>query len=333
MAMDVVARLQASVPAAEVDGWVTEVLDGMARRGVTALIDFEWADNLTVWQRRTAPPLRVHAAVWPEWLDGAIAVGAATGGVLPGTAGRVHVGPFKIVADGSLNTRTAWCFDAYPGRTGADAHGLPLVQGTALTGLMERAWAAGLVPAVHAIGDRANTEVLDAFEAVGCPGRVEHAQLLRAEDLPRFARLGLVASVQPQHAVLDREVADRTWAGRTDRAFAYRSLHDAGARLELGSDAPVSRPDPWHAIADAVARTDDDRAPWHPEQALPLDVAVTAACAGRRDLTVGDLADVTVVAGDLSQAVPAAIRHTEVLLTVVGGDITFRPSPQGSVRG
>lgn len=317
-AMDVVARLQRAVPQDQVDRWIGDVLRSMAARGVTALIDFEYADNLASWRRRPTPPLRVHAAVWPEWLDDAIAEGRATGDVLPGTGGRVHVGPFKVVADGSLNTRTAWCHAPYAGQHGPDAHGLSLVDRVALTGLMGKAWAAGLVPAIHAIGDRANAMVLDAFEEVGCPGRVEHAQLVAPEDFPRFARPGLVASVQPQHAVADRDVAERHWAGRTAGAFAYRSLLDAGARIELGSDAPVSRPDPWLAIADAVARTDDDRPAWHPEQALPLDVAIVAACGGRTGFAVGDVADLTVAAGDLSD--PAAIRNTDVLLTLVGGE-------------
>ncbi|WP_159619305.1 amidohydrolase [Ruania rhizosphaerae] len=319
-AMDAMARLQRSVPPTEVDRWVAEVVTRMAARGVTALIDFEYADNLTAWQQRAIPPLRVHAAVWPEWLEDAIADRATTGDLLPGTGARVHVGPFKIIADGSLNTRTAWCFAPYAGGTGPALHGLPLTDPAALTGLMGKAWAAGLTPAVHAIGDRANAMVLDAFEEVGCAGRVEHAQLVAPEDFARFARPGLIASVQPQHAVADRDVADRHWAGRTDRAFAYRALHDAGATLAFGSDAPVSTPDPWHAIADAVSRTDDDRLPWHPEQALPLDVAIVAACGGRAAFATGDLADLTVVAGDLSD--PDTVRDTEVLLTLVGGKHT-----------
>lgn len=109
---------------------------------------------------------------------------------------------------------------------------------------MRRAAAHGIEPAVHAIGDRANTVALDAFEAVRCRGRIEHAQLLSPEDLPRFARLGVTAGVQPRHATDDRDVADRHWAGRTERAFAYADLLAAGARLEFGSDAPVSPLDP-----------------------------------------------------------------------------------------
>ena len=323
------ARLGELTPTAELDGWVADACAALPALGVTALIDLEFGDNLTAWRRRAGtsgpPPVRVHAGIWTPWLDAAIAEGRRTGAVLEGTGGRVQVGPYKIVSDGSLNTRTAWCVDPYPGLPdGPGSHGLALVSGDQLVELMARAWAAGLHPAVHAIGDRANSEVLDAFEQVGCTGRIEHAQLVRTEDLPRFAGLGVVASVQPQHAVIDRDVADRHWAGRTDRAFAYRSLHDAGARVELGSDAPVSPLDPWQAIADAVHRTDDGRPAWHPEQALPLDVAVAAACGARAEVTVGSVADLTVVAGDLSAASESELRHPDVLATLVGGSFTHR---------
>ncbi|EXG82867.1 amidohydrolase [Cryptosporangium arvum] len=317
-------RLSELTPAAEVDGWIAEALAELPSLGLTGLIDLEFSDNLAAWPRRVAahgaPPVRVHAGIWTPWLDAAIAAGRRTGEVVEGTSGRVRVGPYKIVSDGSLNTRTAWCADPYPD----DSHGLCLVPADELEALMSRAWAAGLVPAIHAIGDRANTAVLDVFARIGCTGRIEHAQLVALDDVPRFAELGVVASVQPQHAVTDRDVADRLWAGRTDRAFAYRTLHDAGARLELGSDAPVSPLDPWQAIADAVHRSDDGRPAWHPEQALPLDVAITAACAGRASVEVGAVADLTVVAGDPSAASEESLRGTIVLATLVGGDFTYR---------
>lgn len=326
-AMDVIAAMEAADPVEVVDGWVQQALAGLPERGVTGLIDFEFTDTVAAWPRRSAvapSTVRVQAAIWPEWLDAAIEAGHRTGAVVEGTGGRVTVGPLKVLADGSLNTRTAWCADPYPGACGHDSHGLRLIEPDELVGLMARGWRAGLHPAVHAIGDMTNAMVLDAFEEVGCPGRIEHAQMVRADDFVRFARPGLVASVQPQHAVADRSVADRQWEGRTDRSFPYRSLYEAGARLELGSDAPVSPLDPWLAIADAVARTDDDRPPWHPEQTLPLAVAVVAASAGRAAISVGDPADLTVVPGDLTAATPADLRAMEVLATLVGGEVTHR---------
>src|SRR6187200_51947 len=141
---------------------------------------------------------------------------------------------------------------------------------------MRRAHEGGLTPAVHAIGDQANARVLDAFEAVGCRGSVEHAQLLRHDDVARFARLGVIASVQPEHAMDDRDVADRYWAGRTDRAFMLAELQAAGVELALGSDAPVAPLEPWVAIAAAVGRARDGREPWHPEQAIDVRAALAA---------------------------------------------------------
>jgi predicted amidohydrolase YtcJ len=319
------ARLAATMPAHELDVWVAESVATLPALGVTGLIDLAYADNIADWQRRSRSgpvPIRVRAGIWTPWLDATIAAGWRTGRLVPETHGRVQVGPYKIVSDGSLNTRTAWCADPYPHP--ADGCGLSLVSLDELVELMGRAWAAGLEPAVHAIGDRANTAALDAFARVGCTGRIEHAQLVSEPDLPRFAELGVIASVQPQHAVTDRDVADRHWSGRTDRAFAYGSLHAAGARLELGSDAPVSPLDPRMAIADAVFRTDDDRPAWHPEQSIPLDVAFAAAAAGRATVTVGDPADLAVIGGDPRDFDRDALRTMPILTTTVGGAVTHR---------
>jgi predicted amidohydrolase YtcJ len=177
---------------------------------------------------------------------------------------------------------------------------------------------------VHAIGDHANTIALNAFERVGCSGRIEHAQLIRPDDAVRFARQGLVTSVQPQHAMSDRDVADRHWADRTATAFPYGSLLRAGATLEFGSDAPVAEPDPWHAIADAVHRTDDDRPPWHLEQSVPLSAALAAATGGRYGVDVGDPADLIVVPEDPATLSNQDLRSLPVLATMVAGRLAYR---------
>lgn len=327
-AVETMQRLMHTVPDHTVDRWVAETMEAAARRGVTAIVDFSYADNLTDWQRRYATlsiPMRVHASVWLPWLQDAINAGRRTGDVIAETHQLLSVGPFKLMADGSLNTRTAHCHDPYPNTNGQpDAYGLELIPPAKLTELMTYAWKAGLEPAVHAIGDHANSSALDAFQRIGCPGRIEHAQLIRPEDFHRFNLPGLVASVQPQHAVLDRDVADYQWRGRTAQAFAYHALHEAGARLELGSDAPVSPLDPWLAIADAVERTDDERPPWHPEQALPLEVAITAACGGRQNIEVGDRADLSIVPGDPLASQPTDLRQMPVLATLVHGRFVHR---------
>jgi predicted amidohydrolase YtcJ len=199
-----------------------------------------------------------------------------------------------------------------------------LIDEDELVEMMTIAAGNGLEPAVHAIGDHANTIALNAFERVACAGRIEHAQLIRPTDASRFARPGLVTSVQPQHAMSDRDIADRHWPDRTATAFPYGALLRAGARLELGSDAPVSEPDPWQAIADAVYRTDDDRPPWHVEQAIPLRAALEAASAGRATVEVGDPADLVVVPEDPATLSNQDLRSLPVLATMVAGRLTHR---------
>ncbi|WP_261165167.1 amidohydrolase [Microbacterium sp. Marseille-Q6965] len=292
-----------------------------ARRGVVGVVDFENDDNIAAWPARVAAgvtSLRVVAGVWPDRVEAAIAAGLRTGDPLD-PAGLVRVGPLKVVVDGSLNTRTAWCWDPYPGYA-AGAHGAcgeVTVPPEQLVALLGRAKSAGIGAAVHAIGDRANTAVLDAFEEVGMTGTVEHAQLVREEEFARFAALGLVASVQPEHAMDDRDVADRHWAGRTGRAFAFGSLLRAGAELRLGSDAPVAPLDPWQAIASAVGRARDGREPWHPEQRIPIDAALRASV--RSEIAVGQPADIAVVEADPLGARPEVLRTMPVAATLLAG--------------
>ena len=225
----------------------------------------------------------------------------------------LETGPFKLFTDGSLNTRTAWCYDEYPGSAGA---GLPTYAPGELLAAARDGVARGLAPHIHAIGDRAVTEAIDVFEQLGVPGTIEHVQLIRDDDVPRLARLGLTASVQPEHAMDDRDVAERYWAGRTGRAFALRTLQDAGVRLAFGSDAPVAPLDPWITMAAAVTRTRDGRAPWHPEQALtPLE----ALAASTHDHP-GDL-----VVLDADPLDPANLREMPVHATLVAGEWTFGP--------
>ncbi|RWZ51471.1 hypothetical protein ELQ90_04965 [Labedella phragmitis] len=298
-----------------------------ASRGVVGIVEFENQDNATIWPDRVAAgvdSLRVEGSVWPERLEEAIERGLRTGDPLD-DAGLVSFGRLKIVVDGSLNTRTAFCWAPYPGLDPADPHsyGVQAVSPEQLVGLLRRAHENGIAPAVHAIGDQANAEVIDAFESLGIAGIVEHAQLVAAEDFERFGRLGLVASVQPEHAMDDRDVADRHWHGRTDRAFAFRSLHEAGATVHLGSDAPVAPLDPWLAISAAVSRSRDGRDPWHPEQTLPVDLAVSASTRGRYTIAEGEVADLVVLDADPLTAPATELREMPVAATMLGGRWTW----------
>ncbi|MGM7671566.1 amidohydrolase [Microbacterium sp. A93] len=303
-----------------------EAAQAAAARGVVGIVEFETTDNVAEWRERIAnglTSLRVDTAVWPDRLEEAIAAGLRTGDALD-DQGLATFGRLKVVVDGSLNTRTAWCWDPYPGLDPADPHvcGMESVPVPELRRLLERAREAGIEAAVHAIGDRANSEVLDTFAELGMQGVIEHAQLVREDDFSRFAELGLAASIQPEHAMDDRDVADHHWAGRTAHAFAFGSLHRSGAELRLGSDAPVAPLDPWISISAATSRSRGERDSWHPEQRLPLDVAL--ASSARSTLEVGQPADLVIVDRDPNACDRDELRDMPVAATLLGGRFTHR---------
>ena len=313
----VVAALD-DVPVEILDQWVAEAGAAAAARGVVGIVDLEMTWAFDDWRRRMAAgfdSLRVRAGVYPQFLERAIVEGLRTGDSL---GPLLEVGPFKVITDGSLNTRTAYCVDPWPGL--GDDRGLLTVAPERLIELMRRATEAGLVPAVHAIGDAANALALDAFEELGCPGRIEHAQLIAAGDFQRFAPLGVTASVQPEHAMDDRDVADRFWAGRTERAYAWHSLLDFGARLMFGSDAPVAPLDPWVTAAAAVSRSRDGREPWHPEQRLSPAEAIAASV--QTTVEVGHRADLVVTESDPYAASGEDLLRMPVAATLLSGRYT-----------
>ncbi|MBF5082734.1 amidohydrolase family protein [Quadrisphaera sp. INWT6] len=329
-----VQRALAALDDGALDAAVAAALARAASLGVVGVVDLEMTDSpggtAAVWARRVdaagrtaSAGLRVEAGTYPQHLEEAVALGVRSGLPLagaPGASSLVVGGPLKVITDGSLGTRTACCLDAYPGRTGPGSHGeltWPLEQ---LVPLLRRGRAAGLVPAVHAIGDAAVRTALDALEAAGPwpaggrGARIEHAQLVADDDVPRFAALGVTASAQPAHLLDDRETAEVHWPGRTHRAFPLRSLLDAGARLALGSDAPVAALDPWLAMTAAVARS------WHPEQAVTPLEALTASTRGRSAVAAGDPADVVAV-DDEPLALLDAGRRPGVALTAAAGRV------------
>jgi len=306
-----------TVPDSTLDEWVREAAATAASRGVVGVVDYEMTDNLASWPRRFAAGItsvRVQAGIYTEHLDAAVAAGHRSGDEIEGTNGLLTVGQFKILTDGSLNTRTAYCQENYPGTEGRGLLAVPTEQ---LIPLLRTAVSAGIEPAVHAIGDEANRLALDAFESVGGHGRIEHAQLIREEDFPRFAALGVAASVQPDHAMDDRDIAERYWAGRTNRSFALRRLLDTGVELLLGSDAPVSPLDPWVAMSAAVSRSREGREPWHPEQAITVGEAIVASAHGT--VAPGEVADLIAVERDPFTASGEELRTMPVALTVLSG--------------
>jgi predicted amidohydrolase YtcJ len=327
-AFDLGVRLSATDDAT-LDRWIVDAARVASGRGVTGIVDLDMGGNVDAWQRRIRGGLhawRVRACLYPADLKLARRRGLRSGDVVPHTRGLATVGWYKLFTDGALNSRTAWCADPYPGAVAPHDHGLPTYADDELLTAAREAVAAGLIPTIHAIGDRAVTQALDVFSELGIrgralPPRMEHAQLVDDADLPRFGQLGIHTSVQPEHAMDDRDVADHHWAGRTARAFAFRSLLAAGAVLELGSDAPVSPLDPWVTIAAAVTRSRAGRDPWHPEQRLTLADALRASWGGVAGVAAGGVADLAILDADPHATAPDALRTLPVHGTVVAGEV------------
>jgi predicted amidohydrolase YtcJ len=308
------------------------MLEAAAAQGVTGMVDFEFGAGIGEWVERWVEGcdlLRIRAATYTHQLDEVIAAGLRTGDALPGCDDRATMGPLKIISDGSLNTRTAWCCEPY-----GDAHkleypsGQPNLSGAELREHLARAHAAGLEIATHAIGDAAVQEALAAYADTGARGSIEHAQMARRDDVRRMAQLGIRASVQPAHLLDDRDLTDRIWGERAERCFAFRWMLDDGVELALGSDAPVSPLDPWLAMAAAVHRSADDRGPWHGEQALTVREVLAASVDGQPTIGAGSRGDVVLVDRDPllrdldatdTAALGSALRAMPVALTTVAG--------------
>ncbi|AGP41767.1 amidohydrolase [Sorangium cellulosum] len=243
----------------------------------------------------------------------------------------------KLFADGALGSRGAALLEPYADEPSTS--GLLLMDREALARAARLVADAGFQLAVHAIGDRANRAVLDAFEALG-PGRaaalrfrVEHAQIVSPDDLPRFAALGAIASVQPTHATSDMPWAPaRLGARRLKGAYAWHSLLASGARVVFGSDFPVEEPSPLLGIYAAVTRQDLSGQPpggWMPEERLDLDEALLAFTAApayaawaegqRGRIAEGYVADLTVLGRDLSP--DRSLVDTPIDMVVVGGRV------------
>ncbi len=257
---------------------------------------------------------------------------------------RLTVRAVKLIADGALGSRGAALLDDYADEPGN--RGLLVTEPDRLYAVTRAASEAGFQTAIHAIGDRANREVLDIFERVEreVPRarelrlRDEHAQIVAASDIPRFAKLGVIASIQATHCTSDMPWAPRRLgdARIAEGAYAWRKLIASGAALAHGSDFPVERPDPLLGFYAAITRQDAHGQPpggWAPDQRLTREEALHAMTRGaafaahaERDLgsiEPGKLADFVVLSRDIMQVEPHDVLSTAIVRTVVGGRTVY----------
>jgi predicted amidohydrolase YtcJ len=255
---------------------------------------------------------------------------------------RLAMMAMKLQADGALGSRGAWMQAPYS--DAPDNRGLPFFEEGKLRQMIFDASAKGFQVNVHAIGDAANGATLGGFAAVpeaqrqALRHRNEHAQIVATGDLPRFARLGIIASIQPTHATSDKGMAEaRVGDARLQGGYAWRSLIDSGARIAGGSDFPVEPPNPFYGLHAAVTRQSRDGQPpegWRMAEAMTLAEAFAAfttgaAYAGHAETRVGTLtpgkwADFIIVESDPFTIAPAALWQVKVDETWVAGRRVFR---------
>jgi predicted amidohydrolase YtcJ len=254
----------------------------------------------------------------------------------------LKLGAVKGFADGSLGSRTAWMFDPYD--DAPSTRGLPMAimdPPSGMEALVRGSDEASIQPCIHAIGDRAISEMLDICARVGGERgkarrfRIEHAQHVRAGDFKRFAELGVIASMQPYHAIDDGRWAEkRIGQARARTSYAWRSMLEAGASLAFGSDWPVAPLDPLLGIYAAVTRaTLDGKNPngWIPEEKITVEQALRAYTSGaafaafeeaeKGSMARGKLADIVVLSDGLFAIPPEKLKDVRVVLTVVGGNV------------
>lgn len=255
----------------------------------------------------------------------------------------VWTAQIKLFKDGSLGASSALMFEPFEGTE--DNFGLAVISHEDMLSKVEQAVGAGFGTCVHAIGDKAVSDMLDVFEThraktleAGVRHRMEHAQIIRPQDIERFAKLDIIASIQPAHIVADRYMSDRELGKRSEMAFPLVSLLNAGVPMAFGSDAPVDTPDPIYGIHCAVNRNlpgESVDKSWYPGQRISVEDAIraytvdAAFAAGKEDV-IGDLgegkyADFVILSQDLLEIDPLEIGSTKVEGVCIGGNFVILP--------
>ncbi len=311
------------------------------RLGITGVHDYDRERCFSALQLLDAEQnlrLRVVKSIPYDILPHAVALGLRSG-----FGSRfLRIGSVKLFSDGALGPRTAAMLQPYEEEP--ENTGLLLLDSEQILEAGQQAAQSGLSLAIHAIGDRANHEVLNAYAQLRqhetdrhlphLRHRIEHVQILHPQDYDRLAALDVIASVQPIHATSDMLMADRFWGNRSAGAYAYGTLKRSGASLAFGSDAPVEQPNPFLGLHAAVTRQRPDGQPhpqgWYPDQRLSLMEALAGfttgpAYASHQEnslsrLSVGYLADLILLPVDPFSMPPEDLCHIQPIATMVGGN-------------
>jgi predicted amidohydrolase YtcJ len=343
-AMELLAAVVPSPPLSALVKAQAQAQEQLWRFGLTGVHDFDGQRSFMALQQlhqQDALHLRVVKSLPLEYLSQASALGLHSGfgdDVL-------RIGSVKLFADGALGPQTAAMIEPYLGQS--QGRGMLMLDAEEIFEYGRQAVQSGLSLAIHAIGDRANHEVLQAYQQLRVferqnalaplRHRIEHVQLLHPDDLARLGEMKIIASMQPIHATSDMEIANTYWGDRSAYAYAWRSQLTHGAELAFGSDAPVESPNPFWGLHAAVTRQLADGTPgpegWIPEQRLSLQDALRAYthgpayAAGMEDslgrLTTGYLADLLVLDLDPFSCEPDQIKQIQPLGVMVAGDWVY----------
>ncbi|HEX4208151.1 MAG TPA: amidohydrolase [Ktedonobacteraceae bacterium] len=322
------------------------IVSDLLKRGITTIHDIEGEETRRIFQAmydEGALKLRVEMILPRQMLPE-----LRVQGVKNAENDLLRINGIKIFADGTLGSQTAAMLEGFEGSPGN--YGLLNLPEAEMMTTVRDAAALGLNIAIHAIGDRAARVALNSIEyaqqqlaaeqptSASKPNlryRLEHVQLIAPEDLERMRRMGVVASIQPFHAVADRDLAERYWGKRHRHAYAYRTIRDSGIPIALGSDAPVETYDPLDIIYAATQRSDPShtRPSWLPDQALPIADALWGYTLGgayaggeeqrKGSLSVGKLGDAVVLRENIYTTPQEHITENGVQATIVGGNVVY----------
>jgi predicted amidohydrolase YtcJ len=329
--------------AAERRRGIEMVLEELARNGVTSVQDFsEWEDFLVYSDLKEEKKLTVRITEWLPFIlsTDELQNRRAQGGT---TDPWLRTGALKGFLDGALGTRTAALLEPYS--DDSSTSGIPRMDPGKLKTMAIERDKLGFQLAFHAIGDKANRLALDTFDSVARVNpprdrrdRVEHAQVVAPQDMPRFGELHVIASMQPCHETSDSRWAEqRLGPERSKGAYAWNSLQKAGAKLAFGTDYDVEPVDPLRGLYACVTRealTGGPPGGWEPQERLPLEDCIRAYTSGsayaefmdgkKGELRVGEFADFVILSRDLTKASPKEFLTTGVLQTVVGGRTVYQ---------